>query len=53
MILQITHAKYLKDYQVAVSFNKGQKGVADLSAILNKKHFKPLQNISHSARRLG
>ena len=44
MILHITHAYYVKDYQVAVSFNNGREGVADLSVILNKKLFKPLQN---------
>ena len=34
MFIHITSAKYLEDYKVAVSFNNGRKGVADLSDAL-------------------
>ena len=44
MILHITNAKYLKDYQVEVEFNDGRKGVADLSSVLQGPVFEPLKD---------
>ncbi len=31
MFLHVISAEYLEDYKIAVSFNNGRKGVADLS----------------------
>ena len=44
MILHITQAKYLKDYEVEVVFNDGRKGVADLSGVLRGPVFQPLKD---------
>ena len=46
MFIHITSAKYLEDYKVAVSFNNGRKGVADLSDALKGSVFDPLKNKS-------
>jgi hypothetical protein len=40
--LHIVEAKYLGGYKVEVTFNDGQKGIADLSAILSGPVFEPL-----------
>lgn len=42
MILHITQVKYLSDYKIAVSFNSGESGVADLSSIVDKGVFQVL-----------
>ena len=40
MFLHLINAKYLEDYKVAVSFNDGREGVADLfEALKNKSKF--------------
>ncbi len=44
MFLHITHAKYLEDYRVEVSFDNGRKGVADLAEALTGPVFAPLKN---------
>jgi hypothetical protein len=44
MILHITEAKYLKDYDVRVRFNDGREGVADLSKALRGPVFEPLKD---------
>ncbi|SLM31027.1 conserved hypothetical protein [Desulfamplus magnetovallimortis] len=44
MILHITDAKYLKDYQLELSFNNGKKGIADLSQSLDGSVFNPLKD---------
>ena len=44
MFLHVINAKYLKDYELEVSFNNGQKGIADLSCILNRKCFNSLKD---------
>ena len=46
MFLHVTSAKYVEDYKVAVSFNNGRKGVADLSGALKGSVFEPLKNKS-------
>ena len=44
MILHITEAKYIKDYEVEVVFNDGRRGIADLSGVLYGPVFKPLKD---------
>ena len=44
MILHITQAKYLKNYEVEVVFNDGRRGVADLSGVLRGPVFIPLKD---------
>lgn len=44
MILHVTEAKYLKDYQVQVSFNDGRTGIADLEDALYGTVFQPLKD---------
>lgn len=46
MFLHVTHAKYLKDYEVEVSFSNGRSGVADLEDALNGAIFEPLKSKS-------
>ena len=46
MFIHITSAEYLDDYKVAVSFNNGRKGVADLSDALKGPVFDSLKNKS-------
>jgi len=45
MLLHVTQASYLKDYQIEVMFNDGRKGIADLSESLNGNVFEPLKNL--------
>jgi hypothetical protein len=49
MFLHITNARYLDDYKVAVSFNDGREGVADLYDALNGPIFEPLRDKSKFA----
>ncbi|MDP2752317.1 MAG: DUF2442 domain-containing protein [Rhodocyclaceae bacterium] len=35
MLLEITHAKYLSNYQMQMSFNDGRSGVADLHPLIS------------------
>ena len=44
MILHVTEAKYMKDYQVEVSFNDGRKGIANLKEALHGTVFQPLKD---------
>jgi len=46
MFLHITNARYLEDYKVAVSFDNGREGVADLADALKGPMFEPLRNKS-------
>jgi hypothetical protein len=46
MFLHVTHARYLTDFKVEVSFNDGRTGVADLVDALKGKIFEPLKNKS-------
>lgn len=46
MFLHVTEATYLEGYKVAVSFNDGRKGIADLSAALKGPVFEPLKDLS-------
>ncbi len=46
MFLHITNARYLEDYKVAVSFDNGREGVADLADALKGPVFEPLRNKS-------
>lgn len=45
MILHITAAEYLHDYKLAVTFDNGCSGVADLADVLDQGVFKSLQDI--------
>jgi hypothetical protein len=44
MILHVTEAKYLKDYQLILEFNDGVKGIVDLSQELWGTMFEPLKD---------
>jgi hypothetical protein len=41
MFIHITEAKYIKDYQVWLSFNDGSNGEVDLSNELDGEVFEP------------
>lgn len=45
MILHITAAEYLHDYKLAVTFNDGCAGIADLTEALDQGLFKALRNV--------
>lgn len=45
MFLHIIEARYLEGYKVAVSFNDGRKGIADLLAALKGPVFEPLRDL--------
>jgi hypothetical protein len=44
MFLHVTAAKHLDEYKVEVTFNNGQKGIADLSEALHGPVFEPVKN---------
>lgn len=44
MILHVTEANYLKDYQLLLKFNEGLEGVVDLSQQLWGAMFEPLKD---------
>jgi hypothetical protein len=44
MILHITAVEYLHDYKLAVTFDNGRSGVADLADALGRGVFQPLQD---------
>ena len=44
MFLHVTEATYLNKYGVALSFNDGKRGVADLSDALHGPVFEPLKD---------
>jgi hypothetical protein len=46
MILYITEAKYLRDYQVWLKFNDGTEGMVDLAQELWGTMFEPLKNLN-------
>jgi hypothetical protein len=46
MFLHVTDARYIGNYKVEVTFNNGQKGVADLSDALIGPVFEPLKEKS-------
>ena len=46
MFLHITKAKYLKGYEVEVTFNNGRKGIANLLAALKGTVFEALKDKS-------
>lgn len=46
MILHITEAKHLQDYQVWLKFNDDAEGVVDLSKELWGAMFEPLKDLS-------
>lgn len=45
MILHITAVEYLDDYKLAVTFDNGRSGVADLADALGQGVFLPLKDI--------
>ena len=46
MFIHITEAKYVKDFQVWLSFNDGTSGKVDLSNELDGEVFEPLKDKS-------
>ncbi|MDD2743676.1 MAG: DUF2442 domain-containing protein [Rhodocyclaceae bacterium] len=44
MILHITTAEYLHDYKLAVTFDNGCSGIADLTEVLDSGIFKALRD---------
>lgn len=44
MFIHVTEAKYLKNYEVEVSFNNGKSGVANLESALYGPMFEPLRH---------
>ena len=46
MFIHVTEARYIKDYQVWLSFNDGSDGTADLSKELEGEVFEPLKDPS-------
>jgi hypothetical protein len=44
MILHVTHAKYVGDYKVKVTFNDGRSGIADIEDALNGPVFNGLKD---------
>lgn len=48
--LQVVDAKYIKDYQVEVSFSDGRKGIADLSSALKGSVFELLKDKSEFSK---
>ncbi len=45
MILHITHAHYLRDYQIEVTFSNGITKVVDLQNELDGEIFEPLKHL--------
>ncbi len=45
MLLHITNAKHLKDYQLWLKFNDGAEGIVDLSKELWGAVFEPLNDV--------
>lgn len=50
MIVHVTTARYLTEYQFEVTFNDGRTGIADLSESLNGPVFEPLRDTAFFAR---
>lgn len=50
MFLHIKEASYLGEYKVAVTFNNGKSGVADLSSALKAGVFETLQDPTEFAK---
>lgn len=44
MLIHVTNAKYIRDYQVWLSFNDGAEGTIDLGAELYGEVFEPLKD---------
>ena len=44
MIIHVTDATYLHDYQFEVAFSDGRRGIADLSGSLDGPIFAPLRS---------
>ena len=44
MMLHVTNAKYVGEYQVEVTFNNGRKGIADLTEALRGPVFESLKD---------
>nr|VFK57276.1 MAG: Protein of unknown function (DUF2442) [Candidatus Kentron sp. TC] len=50
MLLHITRATHIEDHKIAVVFNDGREGIADLSGILAGPVFAPLWEVPEFAR---
>jgi len=48
MFLHVTHAKYIEDCKVEISFNNGKTGIADLADALRCPIFEPLKDKTQS-----
>ncbi len=50
MILNVTKAEYLKDYQIIATFNNGETKIVDLKETIfsdNRRIFEPLRDINN------
>ena len=46
MFVEVVKAKYIKDYQIELTFNDGKNGIIDLKDHLTGEIFKPLRDKS-------
>lgn len=47
MLIKVTDAKYIKDYQIEFTFNDGYQKVLDLKEQLDGPIFEPLKDIDY------
>ena len=47
MFLEVSKAKYINNYKIALEFNNGESKVVDLKNELNGEVFAPLQNLDY------
>ncbi len=47
MLIKVTTAKYVQDYQVDLTFNDGTQAVVDLKDSLNGSVFEPLKKLEN------
>ena len=47
MFLEVKKAKYIKDYQIKLSFNNGESKVVDLKNSLDRPIFESLKDINY------
>lgn len=50
MFLHVIAAAHVRDFLVAVTFNDGRTGMADLAETLHGPVFEPLQNVAEFAK---
>ncbi|MFB0907511.1 MAG: DUF2442 domain-containing protein [Spirosomataceae bacterium] len=50
MILKVIQAKYIKEFEVELTFNDGSKGIADLKNAFQGPIFEKLKNVNYFKR---